>query len=87
MSQNTISSQQLRSYIDRIERMEQEKKSIADDIKDIYVEAKSNGYDTKTLREIIRRRKMDRADLEKQEAILETYMAALGMLPDQKEAA
>lgn len=72
---------QLKSIIERIERMEEEKKAIGDDIKDIYAEAKGNGFDVKALREIIRLRKQDPNERQEEETILETYMQALGMLP------
>ena len=74
------SATQLKSIVERIERLEEEKKGISDDINGIYTEAKSNGYDVKALREIIRMRKKDANERAEQEAILETYMAALGML-------
>jgi uncharacterized protein (UPF0335 family) len=72
---------QLRSIIERIERLEEEKKAIGDDIKDIYAEAKGNGYDAKALREIVRLRKQDPNERQEAESVLETYMQALGMLP------
>lgn len=71
---------QLKSIIERIERLEEEKKTIADDIKEIYVEAKGNGFDVKALRTIVRMRKMDANDRQEAETILETYLEALGML-------
>jgi uncharacterized protein (UPF0335 family) len=71
---------QLRSIIERIERLTEEKSAIADDIKDIYAESKGNGYDVKALRMIIRMRKQDPNDRAEQETILETYQQALGML-------
>ena len=71
---------QLKAFVERIERLEEEKKAIADDIRDIYAEAKGNGYDTKALREIVRLRKVDVGERREHEAILETYMHALGML-------
>ena len=71
---------QLRAFIERIERLEEEKKATSDDIRDVYAEAKGNGYDVKALRTIIRLRKQDKEERKEQEAILETYMAALGML-------
>ena len=83
---NTIGTiaarQQLRSVVERIERLEEEKKAIAEDIKEVYGEAKANGYDTKVLRQIIRLRKLDLAERQEQAAILDLYMHALGMLPD-----
>ena len=77
---NSISKDQLRSIIERIEQREEEKKVVADDIKDIYSEAKGNGYDVKALRTIVRMRKQDAGERAEQDAILETYMNALGML-------
>ena len=71
---------QLKAIIERIERLEEEKKTISDDIKDVYVEAKGNGFDVKVLRTIIRMRKQDADERQEQETILETYMQALGML-------
>ncbi len=71
---------QLKAIVERIENLEAEKKTIADDIRDVYVESKGNGYDVKALRTIIRLRKMDAKDRQEAETILETYMQALGML-------
>ncbi|WP_265571575.1 DUF2312 domain-containing protein [Sphingomicrobium nitratireducens] len=79
MSDGSIAADQLRLFIERIERLEEEKKGIADDIKDVYAEAKANGYDTKTMRAIVRLRKMEKHQLDEQDALLETYRAALGM--------
>lgn len=70
----------LRLLIERVERLEEEKKGISDDIKDVYAEAKAVGYDAKIMRQIVRLRKMKPDDRAEQEALLETYMAALGML-------
>lgn len=69
----------LRLLIERIERLEEEKKGIADDIRDVYAEAKAVGYDVKIMRQIVRLRKMDTNDRSEAEIILETYKAALGM--------
>ena len=80
MSDGSIAADQLRLFIERIERLEEEKKGIADDIKDVYAEAKANGYDTKTMRTIVRLRKMEKHQLDEQDALLETYRAALGMI-------
>jgi uncharacterized protein (UPF0335 family) len=77
---NHISKDQLRSIVERVERLEEEKKTLSDDIRGIYVEAKGNGYDPKALRTIVRIRKQDAHEREEQEAILETYMHAMGML-------
>ena len=73
------SDDQLRLFIERIERLEEEKKDIADDIRDTYNEAKSQGYDPKIMRQIVRIRKMPAADRREMQAILSTYMAALGL--------
>ena len=69
----------LRLLIERVERLEEEKKGIGDDIKDVYAEAKANGYDTKILRQVIRIRKQDKSEREEMEALLDLYMQALGM--------
>jgi uncharacterized protein (UPF0335 family) len=71
---------QLKAIIERIERLEEEKKTISDDIRDVYAEAKGNGFDVKALRTIVRLRKQDENERAEQETILETYMQALGML-------
>jgi uncharacterized protein (UPF0335 family) len=76
---NSIASDELRLLVERIERLEEEKKAIADDVKDVYGEAKSRGYDTKTIRAIVRIRKMEAHVRQEQEALLETYKAALGL--------
>lgn len=78
MSDN-ISADQLRLLIERIERLEEEKKGISDDIKDVYGEAKATGFDTKTIRTVIRLRKMEKHHREEAEMLLETYKAALGI--------
>ena len=70
----------LKAFVERIERLEEEKKAIADDIRDVYAEAKGTGFDVKALRTIVRMRKQDVNERREQEAILETYMHALGML-------
>jgi len=85
-----IAAAQLKSIVTRIENLEDDKKSLADDIKDVYAEAKSNGFDTKTLRAVVKLRKQDKAEREEQEALLDLYLNALGMLPlfdEQREAA
>ena len=71
---------QLKAIIERIEHLEEEKKAISDDIRDVYAEAKGNGYDVKALRTVIRLRKQDKDERAEQEAILETYLHALGMI-------
>ena len=74
-----IASDRLRSIVDRIERLEQERKALGDDIKDIYSEAKSAGFDVKVIRQIIRLRKQEPAEVEEQETLLDLYRRALGM--------
>ena len=71
---------QLKAIIERIERLEEEKKTISDDIRDVYAESKGNGFDVKALRTIVRLRKQDANERQEQETILETYMQALGMM-------
>jgi len=73
---------QLRSYVERIERLEEEKAALAGDIKDLFAQAKSSGFDTKALRKVIRLRKQDAAERRDEEAVLATYMHALGMLDE-----
>jgi uncharacterized protein (UPF0335 family) len=75
----TVAADQLRLFIERIERLEEEKKGIADDVRDVYAEAKSNGYDTKTMRRIVRLRKMETHVRQESEALLATYANALGL--------
>lgn len=77
-----IAQGQLRSIVERIERLEEEKATIADDIKEVYAEAKANGFDVKILRKVIRLRKVDRAEREEEEALIDLYLHALGMVPD-----
>ncbi|MBQ1500848.1 DUF2312 domain-containing protein [Sphingomonas sp. NPDC092331] len=76
---DSISAEQLRLLIERIERLEEEKKGIADDIKDVYAEAKSTGFDVKTMRSIVRLRKMEKHHRDEAEMLLETYKQALGI--------
>ena len=71
---------QLKAFVERVERLEEEKKAISDDIRDVYGEAKVNGYDVKALRTVVRLRKQDVNERKEHEAILETYLHALGML-------
>lgn len=73
-----VAADRLRSFVGRIERLEEEKKGIQDDIKDIYAEAKGTGFDVKVLRQIIRRRKMDRQMRQEHDELLELYEAAIG---------
>jgi uncharacterized protein (UPF0335 family) len=78
----TIGHNQIKSIVERIERLEEEKKALSDDIRDVYKQAKGNGYDVKALRSIIRMRKQDANERAEQEALVETYLHALGMLAD-----
>ena len=75
---NGVDGEHLRAFIERIEKLEEEKRSIADDVKEIYVEAKSMGFDPKIIREVIRIRKQDKSKREEFEAVLELYLNALG---------
>ncbi len=76
---NNVSAAQLRSFIERVERLEEEKKGMADDIKDVFGEAKSQGFDVKTMRAIIKLRALDKAKRQEAEALLDTYKTALGI--------
>ncbi|VAW15371.1 FIG00451076: hypothetical protein [hydrothermal vent metagenome] len=82
MSDLGIGRDQLRAFIERVERLEEEKRAIAEDIKEVYGEAKGSGFDTKVMRQVVRIRKQDRNERMEQEAILDTYLHALGMVPD-----
>ena len=75
----TVAAGQLRALIERVERLEEEKKTIADDIKEVFAEMKGSGFDTKAVRTLIRLRKKDQAERQEEEAILDLYKAALGM--------
>jgi uncharacterized protein (UPF0335 family) len=79
---NLIARDQLKAFVERIERLEEEKKTISEDIRDVYAEAKGNGYDTKALRKIVTLRKKDQRERQEEEAILELYMQALGMVSE-----
>ncbi|MEM5501810.1 MULTISPECIES: DUF2312 domain-containing protein [Ahrensia] len=76
-----VASDQLRAFVERIERLEEEKKTIADDIKEIYAEAKGNGFDVKVLRKVVALRKQDMNERLEHEAVLDLYLHALGMAP------
>lgn len=80
-SSTTVSAGQLTALIERIERLEEEKKEVADQIKEVYSEAKSGGFDTKTIRKIVALRKKNPEERSEEEAMLDLYMSALGMLP------
>ena len=82
MADTMVAREQLRSVVERIERLEEEKKAIAEDIREVYGEAKANGYDTKVLRQVISLRKQDMSERQEQDAVRDLYLQALGMLPD-----
>ena len=79
MAEGNVAADQLRLFIERIERLEEEKKGIADDVRDVYAESKSNGYDTKTMRKIVALRKMETHTRQEADALLDTYRNALGL--------
>lgn len=79
MSDGNVAADQLRLFIERVERLEEEKAGITSDIKDVYLEAKSQGYDTKTMKAIVRLRKMEKNARDEADALLETYRSALGI--------
>ena len=79
MAKSGFAAGQLKSVVERIERLEEEKSALAADIREIYAEAKGNGFDTKIIRQVIRMRRLDKADRQEQEAVLDLYLSALGM--------
>ena len=79
VSPDSVAQDQIKAFIERIERLEEERKAIAGDIGEVYAEAKGNGFNTKVLKLVVRKRAMSRAERLEQEAILELYMSALGM--------
>ena len=79
IAESGVAAEELKQFIERIERLEEEKKALADDIKDVFAELKGRGFDTKAVRQILRIRKQDRSERQEEEAILELYMSALGM--------
>ena len=79
MAEGVVAADQLRLFIERIERLEEEKKAMADDVRDVYAEAKANGYDTKTMRKIVALRKLETHVRQESDALMETYRAALGL--------
>jgi len=82
-----IAGDRLKSFIERIERLEEEKRTLSEDIKEVYAEAKGTGFDAKIMRQIIRLRRMDKDDLDEQESLLDVYKRALGMLPAEASEA
>ncbi len=79
-SSQTVAAGQLRAFVERIERLEEERKTIADDIKEVYAEAKGTGFDVKAMRKIVSLRKQDQAEREEAEAMIDLYKSALGMV-------
>jgi len=77
-----LSAEHLKQFVERLERLEEEKKNISEDLKEVFAEAKGAGFDVKTIRQIIKIRKIEANDLEEQEYLLDTYKKALGMSPD-----
>ncbi|MCV6600287.1 MAG: DUF2312 domain-containing protein [Cohaesibacter sp.] len=76
-----VEADQLRAFVERVERLEEEKKALQDDIKDVFAEAKGNGYDVKVMRQVIRLRKQDSNERQEMESLLDLYLHALGMTP------
>jgi uncharacterized protein (UPF0335 family) len=81
MAAATVAKDMLKSIVERIERLEEEKKALSDDVREVYAEAKGNGFDTKVLRKVIALRKLDKTERQEQEALLDLYMHTLGMTP------
>jgi uncharacterized protein (UPF0335 family) len=81
----SVAKDQLKSIVERIERLEEEKKALADDIREVFAEAKANGFDVKTLRKVISLRKQDKTERAEQEALLDLYLHALGMAAASEE--
>ena len=79
MAKSGFAKEHLRSFVERIERLEEEKKALAEDIREVYAEAKGTGFDTRIMRQVVRLRQMESADRQEQEAMLELYLNALGM--------
>ena len=79
MAKSGFAKDQLKSFVDRIERLEEERSALTADIREVYSEAKGTGFDTKIMRQVIRMRKLDKADFQEQEAVLDLYLSALGM--------
>ncbi len=79
MAKSGFAAGQLKSLIERVERLEEEKAALTADIREVYAEAKGNGFDTKIMRQVVRMRRLDRAERQEQEAVLDLYLSALGM--------
>lgn len=84
MTRSNFAAEQLRQLVARIERLNDEKKALADDITEVYQEAKGHGFDPKIIRQVVRLRKLDKADLDEQQSLLDLYMDALGSTPLEK---
>jgi uncharacterized protein (UPF0335 family) len=82
-----IAGDRLKSFVERIERLEEERKALSNDIKEVYAEAKGTGFDVKIMRQVIRLRRMDKDDLDEQDALIDVYKRALGMLPAEESKA
>ena len=82
-----IAGDRLKSFVERIERLDEERRALGADLKEVYAEAKGAGFDTKIMRQVVRLRRMDKDDLDEQETLLDIYRRALGMLPPESEAA
>lgn len=79
MAKSGFAKEQLRSFVDRIERLEEERSALTADMREVYSEAKGTGFDTKIMRQVVRLRKLDKADFQEQEAVLDLYLTAMGM--------
>ena len=79
MAKSGFAKEHLKSFVDRIERLEEERNALTTDVREVYSEAKGQGFDTKIMRQVVRLRKLDKADYQEQEAILDLYLNALGM--------
>jgi uncharacterized protein (UPF0335 family) len=82
-----IAGDRLKSFVERIERLEEERRALSNDIKEVYAEAKGTGFDVKIMRQVIRLRRMDKDDLDEQDALIDVYKRALGMLPGEESKA
>ena len=87
MAKSGFAKEHLRSFVDRIERLEEERSALTADIREVYSEAKGTGFDTKIMRQVIRLRRLDKDDLDEQETLIDIYKRALGMLPEESRAA
>ena len=79
MAKSGFAKEQLKSFIERVERLEEERAALTADIREVYSEAKGQGFDSKIMRQVVRMRKLDKADFQEQEAMLDLYLSALGM--------